>query len=269
MRPEGTSRKVVPCLLVALAAISALATAAMIEMPATVRAAVDAPDRSDADRALDAGRHPGRDAGVLRRRVPACASPSSAPAGATRRSCSRAPSGRRASSTHRTRVHPRALRREARGASDSQKPVMKNVVRVDREFDDPLPPEARDLDAVLIVLFYHDTVWMRTDRAQDESRGLPGAKAGRNLRRHRSQRASRAPGLRTSRRCTGSRSPPCARRSRRRASADGEARLPAQPRRHARLERLAARRRRAARHERPLHALLREAVTARRTGGSW
>jgi predicted methyltransferase len=44
------------------------------------------------------------------------------------------------------------------------KPIMKNVVRVDREFDDPLPPEAKNLDAVVNVLFYHDTVWMKTDR---------------------------------------------------------------------------------------------------------
>jgi predicted methyltransferase len=49
------------------------------------------------------------------------------------------------------------------------KPVMKNVVRVDREFDDPLPPDAKDLDAVLIVLFYHDTVWMKTDRERMNS----------------------------------------------------------------------------------------------------
>src|SRR5262249_57506353 len=45
-----------------------------------------------------------------------------------------------------------------------EKPVMRNVVRLDREFDDPLPPEVRDLDAVLVVLFYHDTVWMHVDR---------------------------------------------------------------------------------------------------------
>ena len=44
------------------------------------------------------------------------------------------------------------------------KPVMKNVVRVDRELDDPLPPEAKDLDAVFFVLSYHDSVWMGTDR---------------------------------------------------------------------------------------------------------
>src|SRR5262249_15235675 len=32
--------------------------------------------------------------------------------------------------------------------------------------DSPFPPEAHDLDAVLIVLFYHDTVWMGVDRAR-------------------------------------------------------------------------------------------------------
>jgi predicted methyltransferase len=47
-----------------------------------------------------------------------------------------------------------------------KKPVMKNVVRVDREFDDPLPPEAKELDAVVDVLFYHDTVWQKTDRTR-------------------------------------------------------------------------------------------------------
>jgi predicted methyltransferase len=44
------------------------------------------------------------------------------------------------------------------------KPVMKQVVRVDREFDDPLPPEAKELALVVMVLFYHDTVWMKVDR---------------------------------------------------------------------------------------------------------
>src|SRR4029078_6526338 len=45
-----------------------------------------------------------------------------------------------------------------------QRPAMRNVVRVDREFDDPFPPEARDLDVVYVVLFYHDTVWMGAHR---------------------------------------------------------------------------------------------------------
>ena len=36
---------------------------------------------------------------------------------------------------------------------------------VDREFESPLPPEAHDLDAVVMVLFYHDLYWMGVDRA--------------------------------------------------------------------------------------------------------
>lgn len=45
------------------------------------------------------------------------------------------------------------------------KPVNANVVRVDREFGDPLPADVRDLDAVVNVLFYHDFEWMAVDRA--------------------------------------------------------------------------------------------------------
>ncbi len=44
------------------------------------------------------------------------------------------------------------------------KPVMKSVVRLDRDFEDPFPPDVRGLDAVTLVLFYHDTVWLNVDR---------------------------------------------------------------------------------------------------------
>lgn len=47
-----------------------------------------------------------------------------------------------------------------------QQPVNKNVVRVEREFDEPLPPEANNLDVVVLNAFYHDTVWLKTDRAK-------------------------------------------------------------------------------------------------------
>lgn len=44
------------------------------------------------------------------------------------------------------------------------KPVMKGVVRMDRDFDDPFPGDMRPLDAVTMVLFYHDTVWLGVNR---------------------------------------------------------------------------------------------------------
>lgn len=45
------------------------------------------------------------------------------------------------------------------------KPVMKGAIRLDSEFEAPFPPDVKELDAVLMVLFYHDTVWLKTDRA--------------------------------------------------------------------------------------------------------
>jgi predicted methyltransferase len=43
-------------------------------------------------------------------------------------------------------------------------PVNKAVLRSDRTLDDPLPPEAKDLDLVTMYIFYHDSVWLGTDR---------------------------------------------------------------------------------------------------------
>jgi predicted methyltransferase len=45
-----------------------------------------------------------------------------------------------------------------------EKPIMKGVVRLDRDFDDPFPRDMRPLDAVTMVLFYHDTVWLGVNR---------------------------------------------------------------------------------------------------------
>jgi predicted methyltransferase len=44
------------------------------------------------------------------------------------------------------------------------RPINKNVVRVDRESVEPLPPEAKDLDLVTMGFVYHDMVWWKVDR---------------------------------------------------------------------------------------------------------
>src|SRR6516165_2166363 len=44
-------------------------------------------------------------------------------------------------------------------------PAMKDVVVDIRPFDDPVPPDVRDLDLITFLFFYHDTTYMNVDRA--------------------------------------------------------------------------------------------------------
>jgi len=44
-------------------------------------------------------------------------------------------------------------------------PAGKPIVALARPFDDPLPPDVRDLDLVTFFFFYHDTTYMPVDRA--------------------------------------------------------------------------------------------------------
>src|SRR5262249_35433030 len=44
------------------------------------------------------------------------------------------------------------------------RPINKNVVRVERPYDDPLPPEAKDLDLAVNGFTYHDTTYSAVDR---------------------------------------------------------------------------------------------------------
>jgi predicted methyltransferase len=53
---------------------------------------------------------------------------------------------------------------KARLDERGKKPVMANVVSVVRDFNDPVPPEARNLDLVTFNFNYHDTAWMGVDR---------------------------------------------------------------------------------------------------------
>ncbi|MCX4242929.1 class I SAM-dependent methyltransferase [Paraliomyxa miuraensis] len=50
-----------------------------------------------------------------------------------------------------------------------EKPVMANVIRLDREFVDPFPEDLQGLDAVINVMFYHDFEWMEVDRAAHDA----------------------------------------------------------------------------------------------------
>lgn len=58
------------------------------------------------------------------------------------------------------------------------KPVMKHVVALERPIDDPFPADVHDLDAVITILNYHDTVWQKADRAKMNKAVLAALKPG-------------------------------------------------------------------------------------------
>ncbi|HEX9462062.1 MAG TPA: methyltransferase domain-containing protein [Alphaproteobacteria bacterium] len=60
----------------------------------------------------------------------------------------------------------------------AQKPVMKNVTRLERPFDDPVPPDVRNLDLITFFFFYHDTAYMDVDRAKMDRRLFDALKPG-------------------------------------------------------------------------------------------
>jgi predicted methyltransferase len=57
-------------------------------------------------------------------------------------------------------------------------PAMRNVTRLVRPFDDPAPAEVRDLDLITFLFFYHDTTYMKVDRAAMNKRLLDALKPG-------------------------------------------------------------------------------------------
>jgi predicted methyltransferase len=61
---------------------------------------------------------------------------------------------------------------------DARQAAMKNAVRVARDYDDPVPPEASNLDLVTIFFSYHDLVHMEVDRAAMNKKVFAALKPG-------------------------------------------------------------------------------------------
>jgi predicted methyltransferase len=57
-------------------------------------------------------------------------------------------------------------------------PAMRNVVADIRPFDDPVPPDVHDLDLIMFLFFYHDTTYMKVDRAEMNRKLLAALKPG-------------------------------------------------------------------------------------------
>ena len=142
--------------------------------PPNFQALVASPDRSDADRKADERRKPEQLLTFTGVRTGMKVLDIGAGGGYTTELLARA-------------VGPRgvvyAQNGKQRDALDERmkKPAMKNVVAAIRPFDDPAPPEAKDLDLITVVLFYHDITYMPVDRAKMNRRLFEALKPGGHL----------------------------------------------------------------------------------------
>ncbi len=139
---------------------------ASVQAPApSARAIIDAPDRLEADRALDKGRHPAALLEFVGVRPGMKVAELMAGGGYTIELLARAVGPEGVVYGQNPKV---VLERFAEKPWSERlaRPINKNVVRADREFDAPLPPEATNLDAVVSNIIYHDIVWIGGDRAK-------------------------------------------------------------------------------------------------------
>ena len=148
-----------------LAHVVAFALAAGACAPASIaraqnyEALMAAPDRAEADRALDAKRQPVKLLAFSGVKTGWKTLDMGAGAGYSTELFARAvgPTGK---------VYAHNDKASEKLEARLKTPAMANVEQVVRPFDDPAPPEARDLDLVTFFNSYHDTTYMPVDRAR-------------------------------------------------------------------------------------------------------
>jgi predicted methyltransferase len=150
---------------------------AKVEVPASLRAVVDAPDRDAEDRALDVGRRPAELLAFLGIKPGMRVAELGAGGGYSTELLARAVAPGGVVYGQNT-AELLAKFADKAWAARLAKPVNKSVVNVTREFEEPFPPEAKDLDAVLCNLFYHDLFWLGADRARMNAAVFKALKPG-------------------------------------------------------------------------------------------
>jgi predicted methyltransferase len=126
---------------------------------------VASPDRSPKDRSLDVGRHPAEMLAFLDLRPGMRVADLGAGPGYTTELLARAVGSRGTIYMQNEPTWLPFLAEALRERSSHAVMGSPNVIRVDRSFEDPLPPEARGLDLVVMNLIYHDVAATKTDRA--------------------------------------------------------------------------------------------------------
>ena len=117
------------------------------------------PERSAADRTNDERRHPVDMLSFIGVRPGMHALDVSAGGGYTTELLARAVGPQGVVYAQTPKPSPRLLDRV-------KSPALKNVVLVQRKFDDPVPPEAKGLDLVTLMFNYHDFGHLGVDRAK-------------------------------------------------------------------------------------------------------
>ena len=145
------------------AANSQGATPPKLDAGAAWKSVVGAPDRSEQDRALDPGRHPAEMLEFLDLKPGMKVADLGAGGGYTTELIARAvgPSG-----VVYMQNDPSWVFLKEAIAERMTHPAMKNVVRADVPFGDVLPPEVKNLDAVVMNVVYHDIANTPVDRVR-------------------------------------------------------------------------------------------------------
>src|SRR5450756_3182710 len=160
-----------------LAGWSAVQAAAQDARAPDYEAIVASPDRSDADRQTDQRRQPARMLAFTGVRPGMKVLDMEANAGYSTELLARAvaPDG-----VVYAQDPAALIERFVKDKFDirAQKPAMKNVVHVVRDFDDPVPPDVGGLDLITFFFAYHDVTYMPVDRAEMNKKMLAALKPG-------------------------------------------------------------------------------------------
>jgi predicted methyltransferase len=158
-------------------AIMMMFTGAQAQQTPDYEAIVASPDRADGDRQADARRQPAKMLAFTGVRTGMKVLDMEASAGYSTELLARAvgPTG-----IVYAQDSAAVIERFVKDKFDirAQKPVMKNVVHVIRDFDDPIPPEASNLDLITFFYAYHDISYMQVDRALMNRKMLAALKPG-------------------------------------------------------------------------------------------
>jgi predicted methyltransferase len=162
----------------AIAIIAMLAVAgARAQQTPDYEAIVASPDRADGDRQADVRRQPAKMLAFTGVRTGMKVLDMEASAGYSTELLARAvgPSG-----TVYAQDSAAVIERFVKDKFDirARKPVMKNVVHVIRDFDNPIPPDVANLDMITFFFAYHDITYMPVDRAAMNKKMLAALKPG-------------------------------------------------------------------------------------------